>query len=1092
MSTVILKAPVGAGKTEAALDELTRVVSDPVQPFASAWVLLATQRQEVAFRQRLIERRQDRQMYFGVEFFTFTTLNQRLLNMAGALPQRIDETVRRALIRKILTDLRQEKRLEIFSRIALMPGFIRVIADFIYELKQNLVYPDAFAQAARNQKDRELVLIYERYQGMMQQYALVDREGEAWLALEAAAQNPQLAQAVSLLLVDGYDQFTGVQAALLARLSQQVGQVSITLTALPDQAETMGLRFERALTDLREAHAAIGATFTELTLPLVSTERKADLQHLGQSIFQINITPLSAAGDVQLLEAADPAQETASLLRQVKHLLLNGYRPDDILIAVRNWDMYQSHFQTLGRLYDLPLLLHQSASLSRNPAVAVLMDVLSLSLNQYPRRALLDVLKSVYVDIPGFNREAIAALDRISLVYRVLDGDFDVWRAAIDAASQENLDEEGESKQLISHELGDELSLSLQDFFEKVHVDPDEEQTIAEHVAWVESLIGIDPQADPDTFDDSEESIDETLTLNMIRCIREAGSPSEDIVNRDILAISTFKRILRGLLMTQDLLFSLFGQESRLSWRDFYEALLRGVTEMPDSPHNIARSGRVLVTTATDARGLPHRCVMIPGLAEGVFPAQVGEDPLYLDNERLLLKQRGVQLATQSERADDEGLFYELIRLPGERLILSRPTVKDGKPWVESHLWRAVKSCFVNLPIMRLAAGEVPTADQALTPSEITVALVESFSAQSNSQPEIASIQRWLEETHSAYWQHIQSGRDIENNRLSNQPFDRYSGRIEQPGLRAHIKDYLGDRYAWSASRFNEYGACPFRFFAGRLLRLESMEEPEEGLDVLQLGTLYHAILERTYAEIANEGLSITPENLGDALEILEEKAAEIMADAPANLGFRQTALWQQEQQVMLKRLKVVVSTDFSSESDLEVFGSPRQPLIQEAPFGLKDQPFLRLNLGDGVQAVKVRGLIDRIDQVGTDGVLVLDYKSGATKINHTEIEKGRNFQMLIYLEAVKQLYPERTIEGGLFWHIRNQTFSGMPKGENRLQLIEEVIEKGRVHIANYVRRARAGVFSVQPTEPKEGKCVSYCEFSQLCRLAMTNQYKKA
>ena len=40
------------------------------------------------------------------------------------------------------------------------------------------------------------------------------------------------------------------------------------------------------------------------------------------------------------------------------------------------------------------------------------------------------------------------------------------------------------------------------------------------------------------------------------------------------------------------------------------------------------------------------------------------------------------------------------------------------------------------------------------------------------------------------------------------------------------------------------WGLCGFRFFSRRLLHLEPYEEPESGLDALQLGSLNHKILE--------------------------------------------------------------------------------------------------------------------------------------------------------------------------------------------------------------------------------------------------------
>ena len=73
----------------------------------------------------------------------------------------------------------------IFGGIAQMPGFVRIIADFIYELKQNLILPQAFKQAARLPKEVELGDIFAEYQQALRDHDLVDRVGVGWLAVVA-------------------------------------------------------------------------------------------------------------------------------------------------------------------------------------------------------------------------------------------------------------------------------------------------------------------------------------------------------------------------------------------------------------------------------------------------------------------------------------------------------------------------------------------------------------------------------------------------------------------------------------------------------------------------------------------------------------------------------------------------------------------------------------------------------------------------------------------------------------------------------------------------------------------------------------------
>ena len=71
MPTIVHLASVGAGKTEFALHRLLEFVHHTDKPFLKTWILLATRRQEVGFRQRLVELQADSPVFFNVYFFIF-------------------------------------------------------------------------------------------------------------------------------------------------------------------------------------------------------------------------------------------------------------------------------------------------------------------------------------------------------------------------------------------------------------------------------------------------------------------------------------------------------------------------------------------------------------------------------------------------------------------------------------------------------------------------------------------------------------------------------------------------------------------------------------------------------------------------------------------------------------------------------------------------------------------------------------------------------------------------------------------------------------------------------------------------------------
>lgn len=1079
MTASLHLAPVGRDKTEHAISLLRQVTRERDGALPKIWVLLATRRQELSFRGRLIEADSSARAYFNIEFFNFYSLNARLLKIAGEPVRRLDELTRFNLLRQLLADMLAQGELTYFQRIATTRGFVSVASDLIDELKQSRVDVEAFAAAARNDKDHEIAAIYRRYQDTLRQSELADVEGEGWLALARLLQRSDIIAAVDLLLVHGYDQFTPVQAELLAALARSKTPLHITLTSIEGaDSSRLPQRSRLARERLESAFAAAGVELKQREVDAFADHRHADLQQLGAKIFRGRPAGRSAVA-IKLIALPDPAEEVKAVLRAVKGLLLDGARADDVLIALRDWERYASYFESGRREFDLPLLLHYQGALHHAPVMAALIDLLGLA-PRFRRRDLLDVLRSPYID-SGLSLEQIDLLDRISREQQLLGGGEADWLQIIRLARRRGEVTEDEAEwTTLNAEQADALATRLAAFIRAVSAPP--AANLPDYINWLAGLLGSDPQSDSEVESSA-------FSLNIILRAWEHDRDNPAIVRRDINALNGLGRILRDLRASDAVLRATFGRDQLIEWQRFRADLIHALQTHSDQRPGLSRQGHVLVTTASEARGLPHDHVFILGLAEGVFPAEASEDPLYLDSERERLQARGIPLETRAERIDDRGLFYELISLPRRSLTLSRPTYQAGREWMESHLWRAVNAVFEDLPLETRTVGEVIAPPASASDAELMLALADQLNQQDAAEGGAALRARnWLltQSNLAESWRGLKRRRRIEMSRLSNAPFDNYSGVLSQPQLLDEVARMLGDDQVWSASRLKDYGLCGFRYFAKRLLRLEEAIEPEAGVDALQLGLLNHSILERTYKRIAERGLPVSEQNLNEALEIFDDEAAKALRTAPADLNFRASATWPQEQEILVTRLKALISKDFSADSPLNQFGEARR--VYQLERYLSE---IAIDLPEGVAPLRVNGFIDRIDRAD-DQLVVVDYKSGSTKINREEMEIGRDFQMLIYTEALSNALAaagsEARVAGGLFWHVRNLEASGVFQADDADD--RAAVEAAKAHIAQNLRQGRAGQFPAHATKLENGKCSRHCEFSRLCRRQVSGRYK--
>lgn len=289
------------------------------------------------------------------------------------------------------------------------PGFIQVLEDLIAELKAARIWPDMFAQAVAALGDeprlRELALVYAAYQERLQAQSWADRAGLGWLAVEALEERaPDVARDWPLLVVDGFDNFTPVQLALLEVLASRVENLIVTLTGTADDSQrTLAhRRFDQTRRQLEDTLGVRAAP-----LPEQSSRQAPALAHLETSLFRSEAEQIAAMGAVQLIEAPDRASEVRAALRWLKtRLVEDGMRPVEVTLLARDVRPYRPFILQTAAEFGLPVRLVDGLPLRATPPVAALLDLLRLMLPRtdsdpqpsLPRRPVVEAWRSPYFD----------------------------------------------------------------------------------------------------------------------------------------------------------------------------------------------------------------------------------------------------------------------------------------------------------------------------------------------------------------------------------------------------------------------------------------------------------------------------------------------------------------------------------------------------------------------------------------------------------------------------------------------------------------------------------------------------------------------
>ncbi len=1023
MPATLWIGPAASGKTQVCVErvrELTRSA-----PFTPTWALLPDGHQTAAFRRRLLTAGGA----FGVRVGTFDDLYTEVLALADRPLAIAPEPVLHRLIQSVLDQLADEGWLRHYGAIRRRPGLTLALNDLFAELKRSRVDPARLADVVAESGPRliELATAYARYQDALIRTDWADAEGRGWLAIEALQRHEHVCVGWHVV-VDGFDSFTATQREMLKVLDVRAGSLALTLMGEGDLSRSAYRRFRTT----RDALVAEGLALTTRTLP-TRQSRPTQLRRLADLLFVPSADASTAPSPVSvhtpqpavsLLEAQSQALEAREALRWLKARHLR----DDVALSgcaviARDLTPYAPYLAEAAREFDLPLAIAAGAALETNPAVAAFLIAVGLPVNEWARRPVLDLVRSPYVDLSGFGltRHDAARLDAASRAGQVIAG-LAQWREAFDILAEDpgavrdfaELDAEDAPPSLprgdAARALGDGLLALL------ARVTPLPVASLRDHVVWAEDLI------------------------DALR-IETALLQNAETRPRDHAAFEGLRAIFAALILSDDV----FGRARTLTFAEFY-AELRGAVAAARYRTEPRQTDAITAMDLRLARGVPYEAVAVLGLAEGLFPAPLTEDPFLSDEERAGLQEQGLRLEPRL-RSDQQSLFYEAVTRADRFLLLTRPYLaEDGEAWQPSPFWQAARGLF-DIPVARVRQGDSRPWVEAAS-------MVEALEDVAAIDPVGADLAERLSL--------LRHQRAVLTARLAPDNGSPYDGDLRSQAAR--FADRFGPTHTWSPSRLETYGACGYRFFVASALGLEPRDPPQLGLDAAQIGTLLHAILERVYTAAGTTEVEAV-------VAALPTVAAPLFASAPRDLGFRPTSLWARQQAELLAWLE-------GSIRGLDAAADGFAPVAFE-------QRFARLTLDTPKGAVRVRGVIDRVDRNAAGEIRVIDYKTGASHLDPQALLDGTRLQLPLYAAAAQDLALGEPVDG-LYWALR--------RGEaGRLRLADFAFtdDAGRDHrgvagaiglAATHIARSVAGIRSGRfvPEPPRDG-CPAYCPAAAFC-----------
>ena len=947
----------------------------------------------------------------GVKVGAFRNFYQEVLEENGWFTPVITPALSYRLIQETVDEAFSAGELRHYAAIKDKPGFLTILRDAFAELRSGMVRPLAFLDYTRDASPArsELAILYDRFIARQETLGWVDTEGQAWQAIGALEDNPSVASKLSLVIADGFTSFTASQRQFLKQLSQKAGDLYITLTGEVGSTRQVDGRSVGVLMDLQ----------TDLSPKIIehidSPRLPENALHMQRNVFE--------PGEVQqqdvlrpfLLEVRSQADEAREALRWIKQLHVRDQVPlGACAIYTANIETYQPLLRSVAEEFGMKVHFSQVDSLSESPVVLSLLSLLLLPLEDYPTRSLFNTLRSPYFDF-GLEPKDIEVLENASQ-QAIIVGGKEQWDEAwlmlqrTQKDAEEHPDEERQRKDLM---MGHDLS-TLQARFERfwhlfAKIGVECSQTA--WVAWLEE------------------------TLNGLGFYERVFS------ERDSQACDSLGDALRALVLSE----SVAGAKV-VDYAQFIADLQGTLVGAPVQESWETRRDAVFVGKMVEARGTRYEAVALLGLSEGLFPVVENPDP-FLDED--LRKDLGLEPRLGRHQAST---FYQAFTRSNIHLLLTRPYLtEEGENWEPSIYWESTKKLFSISAIMKLSPSKPLVQADAASTQELLFWAVQQQNLQYSQDAEL-----------SKRWQGLQKSHRILDARRAKRAQGMFEGNLSL--LRDQLASIFSPTYSWSASKLETYTACPFRFFVDGVLKIKAKELPKLGLDVAQRGSVYHRVLEVVYTRVKRE--SVSP------LDILDEVAEEVFANAPREFDFRPSALWEVEKAELLESLRATLVK-------LEEIGGGWTPNGFEQFFGIQDSPPLVLDIDGDI--VRIRGVIDRLDTNSEGSLRVIDYKSGSGHFSPFDLQDGSRLQLPIYALAAQEALRLGNVEEGFYWSVKdakasaiklsNFEYGGMEGPEAAYQIVRE-------HIREVLVGTKVGHFS--PKAPKGG-CPEYCPAISWC-----------
>lgn len=919
----------------------------------------------------------------NAEVLSFKRLAHNVFNECGGATRTImGDAGKSMLIFKVLEDLGDN--MTVFKNASRQKGFIDIASKTITEFKKYNVNNEVLDLTINEIEDENLKMKMEELKDVFNEFnsrlheGYVDEEDQL-LLLNEKLDGCSLYDGAEIW-IDEFSSFTPNQLSVIGKLLKRAKSVNITLSIdevnLPKGESDLFVatkNTEKRLMNLiqEEGIAFNGYINLNEDIPYRFKENK-ELAHIERQLYAYPLKQYRGKNNsLRLYRANNNYDEIEFVAKDILRLVREKqYRFKDISVICRDVDNYEKVVSAIFAEYEIPYYIDKKIDIASNPLIVFINSAVDIISKNWTYESMFKYLKTGLIkEFRGVEgAEFIDELENYVLAYGIKGKKWmEEWvNYSSSILKEEEISEENKQRLERLNDIRETIVTPLDELNKQCKGKKTLKEFATILYEFLDSKLDVMDTIDKyvEYFKENDMAIEAKEYSEVRDIFIDVLEQAVDVLGNEVMDLNEFMKVLNIGLSQYEM----------------------GLIPVALDQVNIGDITRI------KSRGT--KALYIIGVNDGVLPSASKEEGILSDNDREILLEKGISLAsdTRTKIFEEQFLVYTAFTIAEEYLVVTYPLADfEGKSQRPSIIVHRLKKILPNVKEesegFKLVNDKYEKISAKIpTLNELMIAIRKNYDG--------AEIEDYWKYVYDWYLREPKWKERIEYVKKGLE-YTNLENNISKEKAKKLYEDNK-NKISLSVSRLERYAQCPFAYYIQYGLKAKDRKIYE--FTAPDLGSFMHEILDEFTNEIKEKDLKwsdLSKENCRNIINSLVDNQVKNNKSSILNSSKRYSYFTDRFKRILTK--SVMVISEQMKRSDFEIYKN-------ELAFGFsKDVNSIKLDLPSG-ESFYLNGRIDRVDKLNLDGetyLRIIDYKTGSKKFDLNKFYNGLQMQLLVYLDAL-------------------------------------------------------------------------------------------